>query len=664
MRKPVYISDDEDEIALKTKAFNLKAAESDEDEVPFFDLGELSDDDEDDNDVVFLREVTPRNERASSVSIPSGHTARESVTIFGSTRLERGSDVELANGDFLRVKQIIRSTATNETLLKGLLMRRTKSVSDMLPKKYNELCIILTAKSGALDPTPEQCLVIRRLDEVIAIRTIILTNCDFPTHSWREQLRYFSSFHDVEEAGLLVCRWRYTEETDVTGTKVISQTLMRLREQECDKGKATSDVRMRQLWTGEKPQDTHEACGKSGSKRPAPRVDLTLDDSDDEELHEISVVATVKRKSSLGMYERRCSSIFSERFKPTPKGAVDTPKSSNDRRRKHSQRETATPMQPPAQYTYGDICAGAGGTTRGAVMAGLKLMFALDHWDRACQTLQRNFPESKILKMSIFKFCLSGETPSYLRVAVLHISFPCQPHSPVHTVPGRNDEANIATSYSAIPIIQKCRPRIVTLEQTSGIVTHRGGWHFRALIHQLTAIGYSVRWKIVNTAEYGNVQPRRRLVIIAACPGEILPPFPEPTHGIGRGLKPFTTVRNILNMIPHKEQVESHMRVSTAKEAMSYSKDIPLRQCITTNGGVGNTHPSGKRTFTLQELAGMQGFPIYHNFANSGMTDIKEQIGNAVPPVFAEKLFRSITESLRKSDRIAAAWKPEMVEID
>ena len=39
---------------------------------------------------------------------------------------------------------------------------------------------------------------------------------------------------------------------------------------------------------------------------------------------------------------------------------------------------------------------------------------------------------------------------------------------------------NIATKYSAMPILQLCRPGVITLEQTLGIITHNGGYHFCA----------------------------------------------------------------------------------------------------------------------------------------------------------------------------------------
>ena len=76
-----------------------------------------------------------------------------------------------------------------------------------------------------------------------------------------------------------------------------------------------------------------------------------------------------------------------------------------------------------------------------------------------------------------------------------------------------------------------------------------------------------------------------------------------------------------------------------------------------TNDRERNVHPSGKRSFNLQELAALQGFPPNHSFFGNA-TSIRKQVGNAVPPVFAKKLFRHLTKSLEASDRELAAYKP------
>jgi DNA (cytosine-5)-methyltransferase 1 len=74
---------------------------------------------------------------------------------------------------------------------------------------------------------------------------------------------------------------------------------------------------------------------------------------------------------------------------------------------------------------------------------------------------------------------------------------------------------------------------------------------------------------------------------------------------------------------------------------------------LTCKGG-DNYHPSGTRPYTSRELASLQTFPLRHSFAGArGVTATKQQIGNAVPPVFARTLFRHIIQSLKEMDGVA-----------
>jgi DNA (cytosine-5)-methyltransferase 1 len=77
-----------------------------------------------------------------------------------------------------------------------------------------------------------------------------------------------------------------------------------------------------------------------------------------------------------------------------------------------------------------------------------------------------------------------------------------------------------------------------------------------------------------------------------------------------------------------------------------YNPHQPART-LTCNGGEANYHPSGKRTFTCREVACLQTFPVDFEFSKS---NIRRQIGNAVPPKFAEAVFREIRRSLRETD--------------
>lgn len=182
-----------------------------------------------------------------------------------------------------------------------------------------------------------------------------------------------------------------------------------------------------------------------------------------------------------------------------------------------SHRKTSTRQVIPKEkvYTYADVCAGAGGTTTAAKRTGFNITWALDHAEDPCNTLQLNYPSAKILNMDVFEFCTTTSINGNYIVDVMHISFPCQTYSTLHVHAGRNDAANEAAGYSVIPLLTNCRPRIVTFEQSPNMARQHLP-SFQALIHQITTLGYSVRWKVVNFADTGNVHSRNRLFVIAS----------------------------------------------------------------------------------------------------------------------------------------------------
>lgn len=134
-------------------------------------------------------------------------------------------------------------------------------------------------------------------------------------------------------------------------------------------------------------------------------------------------------------------------------------------------------------------------------------------------------------------------------------------------------------------------------------------------------------------------------------PGETLPEFPQPTHSLpGGGLKPIETIHSTINDIPldaSNHDVEGGLqRWALLGWRQPYNGHQPART-LTCNGGDSNYHPSGKRSFTCRELASLQTFPVNFQFSKS---NVRKQIGNAVPPKFAEAVFREIRRSLRETD--------------
>ena len=226
-----------------------------------------------------------------------------------------------------------------------------------------------------------------------------------------------------------------------------------------------------------------------------------LDDADDDDSSVTLVSPGPSRKRRLeqpeaaGPSRRHCSRI----------GGEDS-----------SKRRKLQPVSRKQQrYTLGDAFCGAGGVSRGAVTAGLRVKWAFDFNLDACNTYAQNFYKTGIHHYSANSFLRLD--PEFLKVDILHLSPPCQYFSPAHTREGPDDELNVASLYAVSQALKRCRPRIVTIEETSGLQDQtKHGQYFRSLIGQLTDNGYSFRWRVIRCCDYGVPQTRRRLFIIAA----------------------------------------------------------------------------------------------------------------------------------------------------
>lgn len=150
-------------------------------------------------------------------------------------------------------------------------------------------------------------------------------------------------------------------------------------------------------------------------------------------------------------------------------------------------------------------------------MAGLHIVWGLDFNPNAAETWRHNFPQGQLYEMWADEVCRLPDKDGRLIVDVLHLSPPCQVWSPAHTNPGKDDDMNFASLYAVQELIAKAKPRIVTLEQTFGIIHKRFKRPFNSLIRMFTDHNFSVSWQILELERLGLPQRRKRLIIVAAA---------------------------------------------------------------------------------------------------------------------------------------------------
>jgi DNA (cytosine-5)-methyltransferase 1 len=167
----------------------------------------------------------------------------------------------------------------------------------------------------------------------------------------------------------------------------------------------------------------------------------------------------------------------------------------------------------PTAYTFGDAYCGAGGTSCGAQQAGLEIKWACDMDPYAVETYGLNF-QSVWIDHCPFSDLLTHPKEN-LRVDIAHCSPPCQTFSPAHTIDCERDDSNSACIFSAWNLVEHATPRILTMEETSGLKERHSPILYRVIMDLIEA-GYSVRWTVIDVLHYGVPQTRKRLIIIAA----------------------------------------------------------------------------------------------------------------------------------------------------
>ncbi|KAL8953598.1 MAG: hypothetical protein Q9222_000524 [Ikaeria aurantiellina] len=510
---------------------------------------------------------------------------------IGGKTFKKRKTVELRDGDFLRIVNVLERRASGEKLLQGHRLRRLSRFQGLFDKQLNELLWIKEKEPNHVQPISSDIV---KLSEVMKIRDVVLTNATYPSYSYKEDPANAGLSRDfVREHCRLVCRWIMTTSyRPLTRKRKWSEkSLQTLRGTEADTNFRLEDEHLRRQWRGKTTKGGSCAGWLPGEQEF------------DAKEHQLN----------------QGVNLFNFTL------VRDIPQTGQSRRR----------------YTFGDAFCGAGGASRGAKAAGFRVDWGFDFEPAAIASYSKNFYAARCEAVSADTF-ISILAESF-EVDILHLSPSCQPYSPAHTRPGKDDEMNQATLFAIEEVIKKTKPRIVTLENTFGLIERWPDW-FNAMIRCFTSQGFSVRWGVLNLASYGLPQARKRLIVIASCPGETLPTYPPPTHGPGRAL--LKTVNDAIGRIPLG--FANHNPHSAGKRNMiPYNGDLPLRNCITTSGGL-DVHPSGQRAFTDRELACLQGFPLEHQFGN---TRVKLQIGNAVPPVFARKLCEHIRKWLEDVDR-------------
>lgn len=347
-----------------------------------------------------------------------------------------------------------------------------------------------------------------------------------------------------------------------------------------------------------------------------------------------------------------------------------------------------------------DLFAGCGGLSKGLQKAGFDVRAAVEIDAAAAKSYRKNHPQTNLIERDIcevsadeLKTLCGGE-----RIALLAGCAPCQGFCSL-TVKNRREDPRNELVLQMAKLIEGLKPTVVMMENVPGL-EKRGATIFGEFVARLQALGYKPKWQVVQMADYGVPQSRRRLVLFAGLGFEV--EFPKTTHAKNpqpkSKLKKWRTLRDVIANQPkpvtmtaarksggpkkHKwhvvrdlqPQVAARLDAAIPGKTWLALEDSIRPEChrsgyngftntygrmsweqtpVTMTGGCTTPckgrfgHPDKNRTtISVREAALIQTFPRGYKFDTEFMEAVCDMIGNAVPPQFAFVAGKGIQKAL------------------
>lgn len=156
-----------------------------------------------------------------------------------------------------------------------------------------------------------------------------------------------------------------------------------------------------------------------------------------------------------------------------------------------------------------ELFCGIGGFRLATDRVGLRTIWANDIDSKACLVYRTQFG-NPLCEGNINDYL--DDVPAH---DVLTGGFPCQPFSSAGKKNGIRDPRG--TLFQAIvQLIQRHKPQFFVLENVKRLLAMERGCHFATILSALTALGYRVEWRLLNTVHFGLAQNRQRVVLVGA----------------------------------------------------------------------------------------------------------------------------------------------------
>ncbi len=334
------------------------------------------------------------------------------------------------------------------------------------------------------------------------------------------------------------------------------------------------------------------------------------------------------------------------------------------------------------------LFSGGGGLDLGFKDAGYDIVWAIDNNKDAVNSYKRNVA-ADIICDDVTRI----DIDSIPDCDVIIGGPPCQSFSLAGNRQCDDERGKLVWRY--LDIIKNKTPKAFLFENVVGLLSAKDSDGNKILNQLLTAfqdIGYKLNWKLINAAEYGVPQIRKRVIIVGMRNHDFV--FPETTHNVDGsiGKKAYVTVEEAIGDLPmassasdiseHEfpqmseldKYIVSHVkpggnymdipdevnsvRIKRLKRdgghTTCYGRMLPNKPSYTINTyfnrpNVGcNIHYKYNRLITVREAMRLQTFPDSYTIVSSSKQGKHLIVGNAVPPRLGYVLARQLAENLKE----------------
>lgn len=344
-----------------------------------------------------------------------------------------------------------------------------------------------------------------------------------------------------------------------------------------------------------------------------------------------------------------------------------------------------------------DIFSGAGGMSIGAVMAGISPVLAVEFDKHAAQTYKANHKKTKILPCDIKTVSPLEHTDKY--PFILFGGPPCQGFSVANTKTRNLENPNNWMFQEYVRFVSDLEPEWFLFENVVGFKSFGKGQFAIEVEEELKALGYETNSTVLNAADFGVPQDRKRFFIVGhrldkggikfdfdslekqktVTVGEALADLPSLNNGDKvhehdykhEAKHPYTEIMRkksktaLQNLVTeNKPHIIDRYRVIKQGENWEAAKRNGLLNTYSstkhTHSGIYKRlednkpavtianyrksmliHPNEDRGLSLREAARLQSFPDDFIFKGT-LSFQQQQVGNAVPPLLAKAIFKHI----------------------